>query len=217
LRECHAGHGSILLAWAWETPEAYEAQYADQDYHVGACLKLGIPAQPTRFAEHSLAGRCRIQWLERHHDFQTVLDVGASNGAFVHAALRYGSQPRQVYGLEPSRYMCDWVWGNLQLPLRHGGWRDVHGYWDLLTAHDVLEHLLEPQQFLSRMRHHARALHLELPLWEADRPADWKHIKPYEHPWLPSPAAVRQLANQAGWTLVAADEPVPGKQSLLFR
>jgi hypothetical protein len=204
-----------LLAWAWEDALAYELQYEDLAYHHDASLALGLAPHTERFAEHVRAAECRLEWLAAR-GFRPgghLLDVGASNGAMVCAERRRGYVAE---GYEPSAPMCAWSAAN-GTRLRHGDWRALRGAWQLVTATDVIEHLLEPAAFLHRARRHAPYLYLETPDWREDRPGDWKHIKVREHPCLYSEAALLALAARCGWQPVEIYRPIEGKLGALFR
>jgi hypothetical protein len=204
-----------LLSWAWEDAGAYERQYEGLAYHHDASLALGLAPHTERFAEHLRAANCRLEWLvaQEFSLGQRLLDVGSSNGAMVCAARRRG---HVAEGYEPSGPMCAWSAAN-GTPLRHGDWRALRGMGHLVTATDVIEHLLEPAGFLRRARRHAPYLYLETPDWREDRGCDWKHIKVREHPCLYSEAALLALAGRCGWQPVEIYRPIEGKLGALFR
>jgi hypothetical protein len=187
-------------------------------YHRDACEVQGLPSQFDRFEEHAAAGRHRIAWLRRALELPAetpwrLLDVGASNGALVHAAGEVGWDAE---GLEPNAEICDWARRRHGLRMTVGGWEQLRGQFDLITATDVIEHLLNPGGFLSRARQHAPRLYLETPDWHASRPLDWKHVKPREHPCLYSEHALLELGGRYGWVPRAVYRPIEGKLAVLF-
>ena len=187
-------------------------------YHRDACERQGLPSQFDRFEEHATAGRHRTAWLRRALCLPTgapfsLLDVGASNGALVYAAREAGWDAE---GLEPNAEICQWARERHGLRMSVGDWEQLRGQWDLITATDVIEHLLDPGGFLSRARLHAPRLYLETPDWHPARPHDWKHVKPREHPCLFSEGALLELATRSGWSAVAVHRPIEGKLAVLL-
>lgn len=90
--------------------------------------RLGTPAQ----------GKC-------------LLDVGCAGGAFLVAARKLGFE---VTGVEPSRWMADFGRRTYQLDIRGGilapGMFPEHSF-DVVTLWDVIEHLPDPHDTLTRI------------------------------------------------------------------
>jgi 2-polyprenyl-3-methyl-5-hydroxy-6-metoxy-1,4-benzoquinol methylase len=92
----------------------------------------------------------RVRRLERFGGPGRVLDVGATAGFFVHAAVEAGWQAQGVElspdtaALARSRYGVDVVCGTLSDVTIESGELDAITYWD------VIEHVTEPRQELER-------------------------------------------------------------------
>lgn len=84
-----------------------------------------------------------------------LLDVGCSSGWFLDVASRAGCV---CYGIEPDEFFFDQARAAAQpgVQLAHGSFpRDLPAEWapfDLITFHDVFEHLPEPQAILRACR-----------------------------------------------------------------
>lgn len=143
-----------------------------------------------------------------------LLDVGASNGGFVRRASEWGFD---AVGLEPAREICE-------LAAAHHGAMVVcgtllshpfaDGTFDVITMHDVLEHLLEPAFDL------AAAAKLLAPggllvvetlsgssLELAELGVDWPLLSPLEHPHYFSEAGGATIVTGAGLRLLDLYSP----------
>lgn len=215
LRECCG----CLLSWAWDTVEDYEEQYRGTDYHETACLRQGLPAQWDRFSEHLKAGRARMEWLDEvlgpaSLRGRTLVDVGASNGALVQAALH---RNYIATGIEPSAFMVEWVWEHTGIALYHGTWEDLLQRWNVVVGTDVIEHLVNPEGFLKRCAEKADWVYLETPDWRPGLGPDFRHVKVFEHPVLYSEEALVELAHRAGLEAEVGYRPIPTKLGMLLR
>lgn len=170
-----------------------------------------------RFAEHCLAAESRLRalWelLPARRERRALLDVGAGTGAFVHTARRHGFD---ATGLEPNAAIVDAA-RERGIPVVRGSWRKARGRHDVITVHDVIEHLTDP---LACLRHLRRCLApdgllvLETPEWTPERTVDWKHFRPREHVCLYSEAALRELVRRSGLETVRVTRPVADKLAL---
>ena len=96
---------------------------------------------------------------------------------------------------------------------------------DIITAHDVIEHLIDPSLELERMFQRLRDggyLVIEQPdpsSYQAKAGGlAWKHIKPREHLFLMSPQNFdRFLILQLGMTKIAQWTPLPGRFAAVYR
>ena len=149
-----------------------------------------------------------------------LLDVGCANGAFVrHAA----DQGLAAEGLEPNPGMAAWAHERCARPI-HRSWDTVRGKFDIITYHDVIEHVPDPPRELRRLRRFLRSgglLVIDTP--DADDVRfrrlglEWHHMKPQEHLWFFSEAHLRQLVEHAGFAVAHVDRPIEGKIVLYAR
>ncbi len=87
-------------------------------------------------------------------EMHTVLDIGASNGAFMAAAQALGLD---TYGIEPDSSVAGTLHARYGQHFVNGYFpQDIPNNWpqfDLITLLDVLEHMVEPLPFLGSLRH----------------------------------------------------------------
>jgi 2-polyprenyl-3-methyl-5-hydroxy-6-metoxy-1,4-benzoquinol methylase len=201
----------VSLAWAWPSPAAYARLYTQGErYPVAEALRHGLPPHPARFAEHCRAAECRLRVLRDLAPGPDWLDVGAGNGAFVHTARAHGYA---AFGLEPNAAAAARARA-AGIPVSHGSWQHARGEWDLITLHDVLEHVTDPLACLRRLSRRLKPrglLVVETPEWTPDRPEDWRHLKPREHLCLYSEAALLTLLRRAELRCGLVLRPVPDK------
>lgn len=132
-----------------------------------------------------------------------LLDVGSGNNAFIHRARERGIH---AYGVEPG----DQAAGPLTYskPLR-----ECHfptGHFDVVTIHDVLEHMPDPR---GELREIARILKpggrflLDWPRFHAPNDAGRHHWKPVEHLWMLTDDQVVDLLAAEGFAVDRLDHP----------
>lgn len=206
LRECCG----ILLSWQFASVGEYEAQYTGA-YHTTVQQQQGQPPSLTRDTEHLTAARCRLELLRQWvPPPATLLDVGCGAGSFVAQAQAFGYD---AMGFDPCFDIGEFG-RRLGRNIFTRGWRDVedHAEENIITLHDVLEHLTEPQACLELLRRRLRPKGLivvEMPEFQA--PGDWvRHIRPLQHVALYSDPAARELFRRCGLQVEASFRPCRG-------
>jgi SAM-dependent methyltransferase len=182
--------------------ELYGSFYWEQ-YQVA----IGSPSLEERLAFDLAGGRHKLERdVLPHRRSGRLLDIGASSGGLVRQALDAGFD---AAGLEPAPEVCRRA-------------REVHGVrmyegtlagqafpdasWDVITLHDVLEHLFEPVDELREI-HRVLApggiVVIETPttdsLNHAEQGVAWSTISPLEHVHLFSQRAAQQLLEGLGF------------------
>jgi len=196
-----------------KTAESFEKWYASGDYHDDVHRHPGCVAYAERYASDFVAAQKR---LERYADRLPLLfapgrlepvrmlDVGAAEGAFVDAARERG---HLAIGLEPDeRFAREHVLrGTIATaPL------ELNTY-DLVTYHDVIEHVADP---LTEIRSAASLLDatgcivIEVP--DVHVKEGEKHYKA-EHLWYFTLLSLADLVHDAGLEATAFDYPIMGK------
>lgn len=204
LRQCCG----ILLSWQFPDVESYERQYLT-DYHTEGQRRENQLPSLVRDTEHLTAARSRLDLLRLWKPDGQLLDIGTGTGAFVAQATAYGYQ---ATGYEPHFEMGEFA-RSLGRNVFTRNWRDVRSQWDVITLHDVLEHLTEPQACLVRLEQHLRPgglIVVEWPEFDAPNPAWGRHIRPLQHITLWSDYAARELFRRCGLTVEAAFRPMRG-------
>ena len=139
-----------------------------------------------------------------------VLDIGSGSGAFVEECRKRGAR---AVGCEIAEYH-DLVAGEFTY---RKPFEDIHfptDHFDVVTCHDVLEHVLDPLSFIreaGRVLKQGGALRVDLPaFFEPEGDHHWKQ----EHIWYLRPKQVRRLCEAAGLVLASVERPVPSKYLL---
>jgi len=143
-----------------------------------------------------------------------LLDVGCANGAFVRHAAELGVAAE---GLELNPGMAVWAEQRCGRPI-HRSWKTVRGRFDVITYHDVIEHVPDPSRELRRVHRFLQAsglIVIDTP--DADderfneRGLEWHHMKPQEHLWFFAERQLRWLVERTGFNVEDVDRPIQGK------
>lgn len=213
VRECCG----VLLSWAWKSEKAYQAFYADiSQFHEGQQESEGHPTTIARDAEHLRASRSRVKTLFGLYGLPwgtRVLDVGAGGGSFVQAC---GENGLDALGLEPCAALALWARGQGR-KVECGRLQDFGGEYDVITMHDVLEHLTEPEPslcFLNLHLSHGGILVVEMPEWNCPQSKRehlrWRHVLPKQHVALYSDRAAQELFARCGLRVESLVRPLRG-------
>lgn len=201
--ECDCG---VAHLWTDISAADYEAQYRG-DYHASSDRHPGcVPYKDRYHHDRRLAAqRFRIyRAIARANGLTTIgsaLDVGASNGAFVDHLHARGVT---AIGIDPDPNMAR---EHIFTATTHG----VVGSFDLLTYHDVLEHLLDPAGEIGRafdLLNGGGILVVDVP--DVATSAGLHHFKA-EHPWYFTEQAIANLFFAAGLDWLETRQPIPGK------
>jgi 2-polyprenyl-3-methyl-5-hydroxy-6-metoxy-1,4-benzoquinol methylase len=207
--------GNCALLRTCGRPGDYLTLYTDGDrYHAG---RTGhIPYRDRFEHDRAIAG---LRW-PRLMAHLRLLDVGCANGAFVSQAAAQGLMAE---GLEPNPGMARWAAAASGRPV-HQSWATVAGPFDIITYHDVIEHIVNPYDELASVQAFLRiggVLVIDTP--DADDPRfedlglAWHHMKPQEHLWFFTERHLRWLVERAGLSVDQVDRPIPGKIVLYAR
>lgn len=212
----------ILLSWQWESEEAYEALYTqDSLYHEAEQQREQQRTYWERDGEAVAAAHSRCKALfglfpfDKNYFRPFLVDIGTATGAFPFIAQAYGYD---AHGIEPNEAMVRDA-RMTGRAIRHGGWEMVkaNGY-DVITLHDVFEHLTRPLRCLQRLHTLLKddgVLVIEMP--ELDCPQcrkeglAWKHLRPRQHVALYSDLAAQRLFTACGFRVTALVRPMQGK------
>lgn len=199
--------------------EDYERLYIEGEvYHTQVQQQVGHAPYTARYRHDVDIADLRVDKLFQH--FRS-LDVGCANGAFVDTMANIGWQAE---GLEVNPHMVAWIReqyarGEAEdlTPVLHTSWDTVHGEFDLITYHDVFEHVVNPKQELARIRRFLRdgaMLVLDVPdASEVFGPQAraTHHERPEQHLWYFTERTLKQLLWDAGFSIVDVELPIVGK------
>lgn len=194
-----------------ERPVSYQVQYEDGSYHNSAGVRQNQEPYLQRFRHDVAVGAKRVRKLV---NFTRVLDVGCANGGFMQAAVQAGFT---VEGLELNPELARWA-ADMTGCRVHTSWDTVEGPFDVVTYHDVIEHVTDPVRELSGAWLQLRPggmLILDTPdagheAFAAD-PMASHHMKPREHLWFFDEENLRRLLAETFFHLHRVDRPIPGK------
>jgi 2-polyprenyl-3-methyl-5-hydroxy-6-metoxy-1,4-benzoquinol methylase len=162
----------------------------------------------------------------------SVLDVGTGRGSFL---IHLGATGRagRLAGTDVTDVNAEHLRGH-RIELHVGELDDLApGAWDAVTAHHVLEHVLDPNAFLESCRRllaPGGILHVVVPnegsaisRWKSfqsrarlkSRP--FKHLSPEHHLWFFEPATVTRLLEKNGFRVVYLSTMAGGKRRNAFR
>jgi SAM-dependent methyltransferase len=214
LRECRC-IGRVLLSWHWDDEAHYERLYTTPGLYHNDCQRVeGQSPSTLRDTEHQQAAHSRLRQLELFQPHGALLDIGTGTGAFVAAAC---SHHYDAHGLEPDGEIVRWAQSKGRA-VWLGGWPDAIPAWDIITLHDVWEHLTQPLACLSHLKSCLQPgglLVIEFPEWHCPQARrdglQWRHVRPLQHIWLPDDVAARALFDRAGLTLEACIRPLRGE------
>lgn len=99
------------------------------------------------FYRYGWKKRCEL--ITRHKKSGRLLDLGCANGSFLEW-MKQTSGAWELYGIEPAKSAAQKA-ANAGFNVFEGVLEDAHypdGYFDVITAWDVLEHLADPQKAL---------------------------------------------------------------------
>lgn len=208
--ESHAG-SEVLLSWPYQSTTDYESIYDTGDhYHDGMQRERGERTYMERDQEHGNCAFERCQMLRCYRRSGRLLDVGCGMGSFVAMAAAWGFD---AFGTEPNdciaqhgrtlgrRIQTEYWTGRINAP----------GTFSVITAHDVIEHLTDPNGFMATMREVLTddgLLVIDTPEWDGSM--DNRHIKPKEHICLYSEGALRNILERAGFKVVGMHRPLNG-------
>lgn len=196
----------VLLSWVWATPEEYENWYSTSAYHEDEQVANGQRPYHERYADSFLIAGQRLRTLGavlHNRRALKMLDVGAGNFAYVNCA---NDQGNLAFGIDPHP---------LHKNCKRGSWEDVYGTFDVITMHDLIEHLIHPRACLAHLRKclaPSGCLVIETPEWKSPHQLregmDWRHIRPRQHLAIFSRASIERLYEEAGFEVVGFTRPL---------
>jgi SAM-dependent methyltransferase len=213
---------NLSLSWQWQSVEEYESLYTiSQIYHATQQKEEGQQDYWQRDMDAIRAAHARVQILLALFP-QTagkyLVDVGTATGAFPAVACGYGYM---ACGIEPNRMMVQRAHDLGREFVHCNDWRGLFrsdmNVVEVITLHDVFEHLVRPWDCLTHLHTILKpegVLVIEMPEWNCflQRAAgiNWKHIRPLQHVCLYSEEAARRLFGCTGFRTVHVTRPLGG-------
>ena len=200
-----------------DIPANYYDMYRDSWYWHQRQLNVGhVPyMSDERYAHDYFLARTRLKKLRKHRESGTLLDVGCSNGAFVHRALVEG---RSAWGIDIAASVdkiprCQTMDFN-SYDFSPGCKVTV----DIVTMHDVIEHCIDFNSWfkqLNKITVPKALIVIDWPDFSCDEfikeGIAWKHVRPIEHIYMIPPNKMINMVEGAGYKILEEDKPIPGK------
>lgn len=155
---------------------------------------------------------------------KTLLDVGTGNGAFLQRCVEAGFK---CHGVDLNAWMLKKA--SVLVPkavLRCGEITELEfdTTFDVITFIDVFEHVLDPLNYVKRIREllsKGGLVVIETPDTESDgwkkQGVQWTHCKPHEHPFLYNEKHISTIFATVGLTLVSMVFTIPGRCTYYLR
>lgn len=137
-----------------------------------------------------------------------LLDVGCGSGAFVRQCRLMDVE---AYGCEIGTYHYSKHWANIF----RQRFEDIHfpaSMFDVITCHDVLEHVLDPALMLKEM-HRILTTRGQLVIDYPDffHESGSHHWKDNEHIWMFTEDQLKKLLSDCGFFVYGIKKPIPSK------
>jgi len=209
----------------WRTPLLAHRQvsYQDRSYHWDRPKALGLPNFEERYPQDFKVGLLRLEKIAKFVKpvySSRLLDYGCASGAFVAAALHNGYC---AYGVDACPAIIKWaIENNPQLEDRiFCREKPLFNGFNVITAHDILEHLIDPTEKLVQLRRYlvpGGLLVIEAPDPESEialaAGINAYHLKPREHTMLPSVKTWTDMLDFSGYDVAESNKPVPQKLAI---
>lgn len=154
-----------------------------------------------------------------------LLDIGCGTGIFLDSARKEGWD---VVGVELSDYAANYARRKMKLPVITGTVMDTeldNDSFDLVTLWDVIEHLHNPREALTRIHHLLKAdglVALSTPNFGSLAAnllgKRWGFVGPGEHIYLFTPETLHRMLSRTGFEVIEMQTPhlnVEGIRSIL--
>jgi SAM-dependent methyltransferase len=197
----------------WYIPvisDDYNELYESGLYHNGYQKSIGhIPYKDRYDHDYDIAG-LRLDTMGSCGVWGELLDIGCSNGAFVHRAREYGYN---AVGIDLEKNT-----GNIDNCLCGSTEVIESNSKDVITMFDSIEHFADMDYIfseLTRILHHNRTLVIEAPDFSCqqfiDEGINWKHVRPLEHIHMLSMKDYLYMLKKYGFCDISVSFPVDGK------
>lgn len=185
--------------------EEYQDFYKTK-YHVEHQEKIGQTRYDARYDHDKEIAEQRMIKYEPFLKGARLLDIGASNGAFVDVAREYGMD---AWGIELAE--------SFDRPeIMYQGTLAEQKFeaqeFDNITMHDVLEHVIDPVAEIKEV-HRVLSVNgvLIVDIPDYYDPSGTHHWRPIEHLWFFDKDQCGGMIEQEGFKVVKIDKPIPSK------
>lgn len=154
-----------------------------------------------------------------------VAEIGAGIGQFCYLMKRAGFKPT---GFELSKEICNYAEETLNVDMYQGDIGEVSETFDMIVAFDLLEHIVDPDNFIKRCGKHLKAdgiICLQTPCYNPDlsyedmlekAPRFQTHLTEFQHINLFSKKAAEKLLRRQGFNYINFEPAVFGDDYDMF-
>jgi len=201
----------------WYIPEVsdeYDELYESGLYQNGYQVSIGHIPYKERYDHDYKIAKSRLDKLEEYCLDENLLDIGCSNGAFVHRAIEYGYRP---IGIDLDKNTDN---------IEHCFCRTVEDIEskskDVITMHDSIEHFTDMNFIFSELKRIIKPngmIAIEVPNFSCvefiEDGINWKHVRPLEHIHMMSVKDYFYMFDKYELYLVHISIPIQGKLLML--
>lgn len=198
-RKCSIVHQRV------EMSEAEYYKFYASDYHDKHQREIGSTPYADRYKRDYEVAELRFQkYFSDMPPTGRIIDVGSGNGAFVDCARAHGVE---AHGVDFFKHK--WTFNG---KLEDAKFPD--GHFEVVTMHDVLEHLIDPVSTLKEVRRVLKVggrLIVDFPDYHDVSGAGKHHWRLIQHLWYMDEKQLIALLEEHGFDMVEVDHPIPGK------
>lgn len=189
------------------TSEEY-ANFYQYEYHTQHQTEIGCQPYAERYLHDLDVGNTRIGHYEKlidNFDNTKLLDIGSGNGAFVDACR---SQGLEAYGIDLG------LLGNPAYTFKGKNFVaiDFDTNYDVVTMHDVFEHLVDPISYLRKIHsilNNDGFLIIDYPHYYVQ--AGKHHWRAIQHLWYMNNQEMIDLLEVNEFKVIGVNVPIPSK------
>jgi len=193
-----------------EVPDDYDELYESGLYHNGYQVSIGHEPYNDRYNRDYHIAESRLVLLERYGCYGTLLDIGCSNGAFVHRAIEYGYDAIGIDLEKNTGSINNCLCGSTDIIESSSK--------DVITMYDSIEHFIDMDYIFSelvRILKPNSLLVIEAPNFSCQQfiteGIGWKHIRPLEHIHMMSMKDYLVMLRKYNFSNIDITFPIEGK------
>ena len=209
LNKCTCG---ILHQRLKMTKEAYFDFYAN-GYHTTHQKKIGCRSYKERYGHDIQISKKRLlSYKEYIKPNSRILDIGSANSAFINESDRQG---HDAYGVELNEHIVNGDRTYIGDLFDHSF---PTGVFDVVTLHDVLEHLINPAEIIQEIHRILKPggrVIIDFPqYYSAKGLHHWREI---QHLWYLNVQQLGEMIRSKGFDAENVYSPIPGKLVLVAK
>jgi len=193
-----------------EVSEDYNELYESGLYHNGYQKSIGHVPYKDRYDHDYSIAKSRLDNIEKFGCYGSLLDIGCSNGAFVHRANEYGYDAVGIDLEKDTGNIDNCICGSTEVIESSSK--------EVITMFDSIEHFVDMDHIfleIVRILKPNGLLVIEAPDFSCqqflDKGIHWKHVRPLEHIHMLSIKDYVYLLQKYGFDGIEISFPIEGK------